>query len=443
MRGFNTNGGDMLGYYAATAISSLRRSKALALLMILVIGLGIGASMTMITIFHVMSGDPLPGRSDQLYAPVIDPRPLARDRTEPPEPDGNFTWPDAMNLLHAYRADRQAVMSGGAVPVRPPQSGELPFYETGRYVTADFFAMFKVPFASGAGWNSEDDESRARVVVLNGELNRKLFGNASGVGHTVRFKNTDFRVIGVLDNWNPQPQFYAQLNGRAFGKTDQFFLPLQTAQALGLDFNGRFSCWDSGGDARTSDHCVWLQFWVELDSTAKAQAYRQFLAGYWHDQQAHGRLPRPVHAQLYGLMEWLTLEHAIPDDLRLQLSLSLGFLAVCMLNVVGLLLATFLRRSGEISVRRALGARRWDIFLQLGVEAGVIGFAGGALGLAVASLGLWSVRQRPDGYAQLAQMDAGMLLGTFVLALVASVLAGLLPAWRACRIPPALQLKTQ
>jgi putative ABC transport system permease protein len=53
------------------------------------------------------------------------------------------------------------------------------------------------------------------------------------------------------------------------------------------------------------------------------------------------------------------------------------------------------------------------------------------------------VRQRPDGYAQLAQMDVSMLLGTFALALVASVLAGLLPAWRACRIPPALQLKAQ
>lgn len=433
----------MLGYYATTAISSLRRSKALAVLMVLVIGLGIGASMTMITIFHVLSGDPLPGRSDQLYAPVIDPRPLARDHSEPAEPDGNFTWPDAMNLLHAKRADRQAVMAGGAVPVRPLQSGELPFYETGRYVTADFFSMFKVPFATGSGWRSEDDESHARIVVLNSELNRKLFGNTPSIGRTVRLKNADFRVVGVLDDWRPQPQFYAQLNGRVFGKTDQFFLPLQTAQDLSLDFNGRFSCWDSGGEARTSDHCVWLQVWVQLDSTAKAQAYHQFLASYWREQQSHGRMPRPAQAQLFGLMDWLTRQHAIPDDLRLQLSLSLGFLAVCMLNVVGLLLATFLRRGGEISVRRALGARRWDIFLQLGVESCVIGFAGGLLGLGIACLGLWSVRQRPDGYAQLAQMDASMLFGTFLLALVASVIAGLLPAWRACRIPPALQLKTQ
>jgi putative ABC transport system permease protein len=40
-------------------------------------------------------------------------------------------------------------------------------------------------------------------------------------------------------------------------------------------------------------------------------------------------------------------------------------------------------------------------------------------------------------------MDAGMLVGTVVLAIAASVLAGVLPAWRACLVAPALQLKTQ
>jgi putative ABC transport system permease protein len=433
----------VLDYYVSLALRSFTRNRALSALMVLVIGLGIGASMTMITVFHVMSGDPLPGRSAQLYVPVIDPRSLARDRTEAPLPDGNFTWPDAMNLLHARRADRQAAMSGGAVPVQPMQAHALPFYEAGHYVTADFFAMFGVPFRAGGGWTAQDDDDRARVVVLSSTLNRTLFGDASGVGRIVRLKNNDFRVIGVIDDWHPQPLFYAQIDKRVFGRTDEFFLPLQTALDLKLDFTGRLSCWGNTGDGRTSDQCSWLQFWVELDSAAKAHAYREFLAGYWREQQAHGRLPRPEDAGLFGLMPWLTRQHVIPDDLRLQLSLSLGFLAVCMLNVVGLLLATFLRRDGEISVRRALGARQRDIFLQLGVESSVIGLAGGVLGLAVAGLGLWSVRLRPDGYAQLAQMDAAMLFGTFALAVVASVLAGLLPAWRACHIAPALQLKTQ
>ncbi|RDI97197.1 ABC transporter permease [Dyella solisilvae] len=433
----------MLGYYAAIALHNLRRSPALATLMVLVIGLGIGASMTMITVFHVLSGDPLPGRSARLFVPVIDPRPLQRGHDSTPESDGSFTWPDAMNLLRAARADRQAAMAGGAVPIRPMQGGGLPSYETGRYVSADFFAMFGAPFLHGGGWTAQDDAQHARVLVLNRTLSRKLFGEGSAIGRTVRIKDSDFRVVGVLDDWQPQPQFYAQIDSRAFGRSDQFFIPLETALELKLDFNGRLSCWGNSGDSRGSDQCSWLQFWVELDDAARVDAYRRFLAGYWREQQAHGRLPRPVDAQLVGLMDWLAREHVIPDDLRLQLTLSIGFLVVCMLNVVGLLLATFLRRGGEISVRRALGARRRDIFVQLGVEASLIGLAGGLLGVLVALLGLWSVRQRPDGYAQLAHMDLGMLLATCTLAVAAGAMAGLLPAWRACRIAPALQLKTQ
>jgi putative ABC transport system permease protein len=435
-------GNTMHGYYLVLALRSLGRGKVLTALMVLAIGLGIGASMTMITVLHVMSGDPLPGRSARLYVPVIDARPLPHgggDRRD--DAGGDLTWPDAMALLDARRADRQAAMSGGSAPVRPAQPGRHPFFEHGHYATADFFPMFGAPFRAGGGWTAQDDAAHARVVVLNAGLARRLFGSTPAIGRAVRLKDTDFRVIGVLDDWHPQPAFYAEIDDRAFGQPDQFFVPLQTALELKFNVDGNFRCWGSGGDDRRSDHCTWLQFWVQLDSPAGARAYRDFLAGYWRDQQAHGRFPRPVDARLYGLTGWLAHEHLIPADLRLQLWLALGFLGVCMVDIVGLLLAKFLRRRGEISVRRALGARQRDIFVQFGIEAAVIGLAGGVLGLALAQLGLWSVRRRPDGYAQLAHMDPAMLLGTFALAVAASVLAGLLPAWRACRIAPALQLK--
>ncbi|MGO4776670.1 ABC transporter permease, partial [Lysobacter sp. 2RAB21] len=126
-----------------------------------------------------------------------------------------------------------------------------------------------------------------------------------------------------------------------------------------------------------------------------------------------------------------------------QVWLAFGFLLVCLLNTVGLLLAKFLRRSGEIGVRRALGATRRAIFAQCLVEAGTIGLAGGLLGLLLAQLGLWAVRQQPVAYAALALLDMSMLFPSFLLAIAASVLAGLLPAWRACQVTPAIQLKSQ
>jgi putative ABC transport system permease protein len=67
--------------------------------------------------------------------------------------------------------------------------------------------------------------------------------------------------------------------------------------------------------------------------------------------------------------------------------------------------------------------------------------AGGVLGLVFAELGLWGIRHQPAQYAGLAHLDLPMFLFTFVVALVASLVAGLLPAWRACAVAPAPQLK--
>jgi putative ABC transport system permease protein len=142
-------------------------------------------------------------------------------------------------------------------------------------------------------------------------------------------------------------------------------------------------------------------------------------------------------------MDWLDFNRIVPNDVRLQMWLAFGFLLVCLLNTVSLLLAKFLRRSGEIGIRRSLGASRADIFRQCLTEAGVIGFVGGALGLGFAAFGLWLIRQQPDEYAKLAHMDTTTLWLTFALAVTVSLLAGLLPAWRAMKVPPALQLKSQ
>jgi putative ABC transport system permease protein len=180
---------------------------------------------------------------------------------------------------------------------------------------------------------------------------------------------------------------------------------------------------------------------VQLDTPAKYAAYKSFLVHYSEEQKALGRFQRPPTVRLRNVMQWLDYSQVVPGDVRLQAWLAFGFLLVCLVNTVGLMLAKFLRRSGEIGVRRALGAARRTVFEQLLVEAGIIGLAGGIGGVLLAQLGLWLVRQQPADYAKLAYLDPMMLCITFALAIGASLLAGLLPAWRACRIAPALQLK--
>lgn len=436
----------MFGYYLDLALRSLRRTPILTGLMVLAIGLGIGASMTMLTVLHVMAQDPLPQRSAQLYYPHIDPLPKNYPaHSDWGDPSDNFTWVDAMALLHAHRAAQQAAMAGGSALVWPMQSGRLPFQADGRYATAGFFDLFGLLFERGHGWSAVDDEAHARVVVLSHALASQLFGQADPVGRTLRLGDSQFEVIGVTADWTPQPQFYADAASKGgFGKADRFFLPLSTAAELGMDVNGNQASWKDGDNTRTSGGLTWLQVWVRLEDATQVRAFRQFLVDYSAQQKQLGRFERsPQSARLYALMDWLAHEKLVPGDLQLQLWLALAFLLVCLVNIVALLLAKFLRRSGEVSVRRALGARRGDVFVQFGMESALIGALGSVLGLAIAQAGLWSVRQRPDSYARLAQMDPSMLGLTVLLAIIGSVLAGLLPAWRASRVAPALQLKAQ
>jgi putative ABC transport system permease protein len=228
-----------------------------------------------------------------------------------------------------------------------------------------------------------------------------------------------------------------------FGKGEQLFAPYSTARELKLPRSGSTDCWDSTPSPEVlGAPCVWTQMWVELDSTAKAAAYREFLVRYSDEQKVAGRFQRPPNVALRDVTEWLAYKQVVPRDVRLQTWIALGFLIVCLINTVGLMLTKFLRRSGEIGVRRALGASKRSIFVQLLVEAGTIGLAGGGLGLGLAWLGLWAVRQQPTAYAELAKLDLSMLATTFALAVVASVLAGLLPAWRGCQVTPAIQLKS-
>jgi putative ABC transport system permease protein len=439
----------LIGYYFRLALRSLRRTPVMTALMVCAIGLGIGASMTMLTVLHVMTKDPIPEKSGVLFYPHLDPLPkqypLDDERTSPAN---SFTWPDAMALLKAARGTHQAAMAGASLLVWPVQQAQPPAQLDGRFTTSDIFALFGIPLAHGNGWTPADDQAHARVVVLTQALADKLFGSRDPIGQSVRLdqKQVAFRVIGVIGPWAPTPVFYESPSGRAnFNEQDAFFLPLATA--LELDFGTHsMSSWGKSDDGPTkkSPSASWLQYWVQLDTPQQVADYRQSLHDYAAQQHARGVFERgPENTRLYPLMDWLRYLRLVPDDVRLQTQLAIGLLVVCLVNIVALLLAKFLRRGGEVGVRRALGARRSDIFIQFGVEAVLIGVAGGALGIAIAELGLWSVRQRADGYARIAQMDARMLLMTALLAVAAALLAGLLPAWRASRIAPAIQIKAQ
>jgi putative ABC transport system permease protein len=439
----------MFGYYLLLAFQSLKRNKVLTALMILAIAVGIGASMTTLTVMHILSGDPLPGKSAQIFYPQVDPDPDDNDHHEPRDV---MDYHSAVDLWAAHRADRQALIAKAAIRVIAPDANIPALKLRTLATTADFFPMFDVPFQYGQAWNAADDDHRARVAVISDDLNNKLFGGADSVGRTLRIHNSDVRIVGVLKPWRPSPLFYNVAGGRfADGDTGDFYtkpedvmIPFSTGQDVNTNHFDPFTCWHvtAPNASQQNSPCMWVSLWVQLDDASKVSAYRRFIADYAAQQMALGRFNHAGNTRMRSLVEWLDFNRVVPDDVKLETWLALSFLIICLFNTVGLLLAKFLQRGGEIGVRRALGATRVAVFGQCLMEAAVVGLLGGFGGWLLTLLGLWIVRRQPTAYADMAHLDLPMFLVTFAAAIVATLFAGLLPAFRASRVAPALQLKT-
>jgi putative ABC transport system permease protein len=396
-----------------------------------------------------MAGDPIPQKSAQLFVPQIDnwdPTKSANSQSSDHlEPQLSYT--DAVGLMNAHAGRRQTAMYSTGMALTPENTQLKPFQVHGRAAYADFFAMFDVPFRFGAPWSAADDAAHADVVVITKELNDKLFGGAQSIGKTVNLDDREYRVVGVIDPWNPLPLFYDLNSNEKFGKGEDVFLPFSRAIESAVTPMGNTSCRDappSGWEGMLHSECIWTQFWVELPTAADVAHYRAFLNNYAAEQQRSGRFHWPPHTQLRDVRQWLVYQHVVSDEVRILVLVSFSFLFVCLLNAMGLLLAKIMGRAGEIGVRRALGASRAAIFIQCLIEAGVLGLAGGLLGLVLTLLGLLGLRSLlSESIAELTHIspaDVGIAIG---LAVVATMVAGLYPIWRAVQVQPAWQLKSQ
>lgn len=434
----------MFAYYLQLGLRSLRKNPMLTALMVMAIGFGVAASMTTYSVYRATSRDPIPQKSSVLFNTQLDA--FGPENIENGEPPDALTYTDATAILRAHKAPRQAIIYPVNVSVIPEDPSRLPMRQGAYANGSDMFTMFDMPFIQGQPWTRDDDEKHASVAVITKALNDKLFNGGQSVGKQVNLDGRLFRVVGVMDDWSPQPLFFDAPNTGGFDEGASVYIPFNRAIDLQLSTNGNNNCVkepEQGWDGYLRSECVWLALWSQMDTKSQVDEYRNYLNGYAAEQQRAGRWSWAPNVKVRDVVDWLDVQKVVPKESSISLVVSLGFLAICLVNTVGLLLAKFMRRAPEIGVRRALGASRATIYAQFLIEAGAVGIAGGLLGLILTGLGtLGTTLVFPEDIARLAKLDPTLILLTLLVSIAASVIAAFYPTWRAAQVQPAWQLKS-
>ncbi len=442
----------MILFHLKLALISLRNTPRISLISVLAIALGIGVATSMTTIHYVFAQNPLPEKSDVLYNVRIDTwDPNSEFFGVPPgEPPKAVTYQDMSGMMESTIPKHQTGVGNAQVYVFPNGDINKPYQTVVQLVQADFFPMFNVPFQYGGGWTDDADRTREAVTVLSQVANDKLFGGRDSVGELIRLGTREFTVIGVLAPYQPTPKFYDVVNSLA-GQTNEFFVPFDMIREedLGMSVTGNTDGWGDNstfvGDLIfTTAEWYWIQFWVEVEPDRHAE-YVAFVDDYSRKLKELGRYPRPLNNRVTPMMEWVAERNQAGEITVVIMILSMLFLAVCAINLTGLLLGKFLAKANRIGIYRALGAPRSSVFMQHIIECELVGLFGGAAGILLAMLALRLIqRMMPDlsGFMaeEIFRLDGTMMAVAIGLALLAGLSAGIYPAWRASRTSPAMQI---
>jgi putative ABC transport system permease protein len=439
----------VLAYNTRIATKSIKRNPVLTAVTILGIALGICATTTFTTVRHMFARDPLPGKSDKLFYVRMDnwdparAYPQGENGLKNPHPlPPALSFRDVTELMRSNIPARQTPSYFTGMAVYPERRVSRPYTALVRIVGSDFFPMFEVPFQYGHGWDKRADANAEQVIVIDHATNEKLFGGANSVGKRLRVGTRDFTIVGVLAPWRPFINMY-NLTQNFVAEPEPLYIPFSLTRPMQIRNFGNSDAWKSVGpsyDDFLASDVDWVPFWVELPKPADRAAYQQYLDNYVRAEKTKGRFLRPLNNQVTSMRGMMLEMGVVRPALTAMAAMSILFMVICALNLTGLLLGKFLARAPEVSVRRALGATRIDIFLQHIAECEIVGVAGGVLGMLL-SIGVLRFIAKLITDTTVISLDVEMILAAIFLSLVAGLIAGLYPAWRICTLQPAVQLK--
>lgn len=283
--------------------------------------------------------------------------------------------------------------------------------------TPDYPVVQDIRMARGQFLTAIDLHTNARVAVLGSETARTLFGSQDPVGRSIRIKNLTFVVSGVVAE-----------RGSSFGQNQDelVYIPIDVManQLTGQEI-GEIS-------PRVQVISVSLS---SLDATNAATYQIENLL-----RLRHNILQGDNDFTVQSQQELLERSSSITDILVLVLGFTAGIsLLVGGIGIMNIMLVSVTERTGEIGLRKAIGATGADILSQFTIEAVILATTGGAIGIGLGLVGV-------AGLTLFSPLKAAVSLSAAMVSFVVSgsigLIFGITPARRAANLDPIVALRS-
>jgi len=374
------------------ALRYLRRAPAFSAAAVLTLGLGIGASTAVFSAIDTLLVRPPAGLAELVRIAPLDGntiRPARRDEVE--------SWRAAIGDVEI------AAYSLMPVNMRPGGRLNTPGAERVMAAAVDsrYFDVVRATAALGRTFATDDPNA----VILSHLFWRRHFeGRQDVIGHSFTIDRVPYTVVGVLPEEHRFPRSDVAV-----------WLPLDRRRLEALTVLAR----------------------VAID--APLEPLRDRLESL---QRARGTDDGAASAVRIERVHETLLNDRLRAAARIGHVTVLLVLLIACANVANLVVARNVRRRAELATRSALGASRGRLARQLLADTAVIAGLGGVLGVGVAVggarwlMGVWQTLPDIRPFPTAIEFGAGMLIWALCGTIVATLLAGLVPAWHGARIAP-------